>query len=103
MIRNAARHRGCPFEPLVAPDPSWQSQTLVLRAEVVDATDQIHPRLQGLTLSGQRPRASGQAVNVTAKRSIDSLHEGRVNVPFALRLLDHLRDRFFCSLINLPA
>lgn len=102
MIRNAARHRWCPFEPLVAPDQSRQSQAFVLRAEVVDATDKIHPRLQGLTLSGQGPRASGQTVNATAKRSVDSLNEGGVNLPFALRPLDHLRDRFFCSLINLP-
>ena len=103
MIRNAGRHRWRPFEPLVAPDQSRQSQAFVLRAEVVDATHKIHPRLQGLTLSCQRSRASGQAVNVTAKGPIDSLNEGGVNVPFALRLSDHLRDRFFCPLINLPS
>jgi hypothetical protein len=102
MICNATRHRRGPFKPLVASDQSWQSQAFVLRAEVVDATDKVHSRLQGLALSRQRSRASGQAVQTSAEGPVKPLNEGGVNVPFALRPLDHLRDRFFCSLINLP-
>jgi len=81
---------------------SRQSQAFMLRAEVVDTTNKVHSRLQGLALPGQRSRAPGQAVKTTAKGPVYALNEGGVNVPFALRLSDHLRDRFFCPLINLP-
>lgn len=103
MIGQATSHRRRPCQPLVATDQPWQAQALVLGAEIIDATNQVHTRLQGLALPGQRARASGQAVQTTAKGPVDPLDEGRVDVPLALRLLDQLRDRGFCSLINLPA
>ena len=70
----------------------------MLRAEVVDTTDKVHPRLQGLALPGQRSRAPGQAVKTTAKGPVYALNEGGVNVPFALRLSDHLRGPLLLSL-----
>lgn len=102
MIGNASGHRRCPFEPLMASDQSRQSQAFVFRAEVVETTDKVHARLQGLALSGERSRASGQAVQTTAKGSVNPLDEGRVDVAFALRLFDHRCDCLLCPLIDLP-
>lgn len=87
----------------MASDQSWQSQTFVFCAEVVDTTNEVHSRLQGLALSSKRSRASGQTVNTTAKGSVNSLNESSVDVAFALCLFDHLGDCVLCSLIELPA
>jgi hypothetical protein len=104
MICNATSYRRGPFKPLAASDQTRQSQAFILRAEVIDTTDKIHSQLQGLTLSGQGTRASGQAEKAAAKGSVvplDDENEGCVDVAFPLRLLNHLSDRFFCHLINL--
>ncbi len=85
----------------MASDQSWQSEAFGLCAEVVDSPHQVHPRLQGFTLSGERSRASGQAVKTTAKGSVDSLNEGGVDVAFALCFFDHRCDCLLCSLIDL--
>ena len=66
MICYATGHRGCPFKPPVASDESWQSQAFMLRAEVIDTTDKVHPRLQGLAPPGKGSCASGQACKTTA-------------------------------------
>ncbi len=102
MIRQAARYRRCPCKPFMTSNQSWQSEAFVLRAEVVDAPHKIHPRLQGFTSSGQGSCASGQAVQTTAKRAIDALNEGGVDIACTLRQFDQLSDCFFCSSINLP-
>ncbi len=74
----------------------------MLRAEVVDTTNKVHSRLQGLALPGQRSRAPGQAVKTTAKGPVYALNESGVDIAFALRLFDHLRDGLLRPLIDLP-
>ena len=88
MICYATGHRGRPFKPLVASDESWQSHAFMLRAEVIDTTDKVHPRLQGLAPPGKGSRASGQACKTNAKGPVDSLNKGGVDLAFALRLFD---------------
>ena len=82
-------------------DQPRQPQTFVLRAEVVDTSHKVHAGLQGLALSGESSRSSGQAVHTTAKRPIDALYESGVDIAFALRPFDHICNRFFGSLIDL--
>ena len=102
MICNATRHCWCPFKPLVAPDQSGQSQAFMLYAEVVDATNKVHPRLQSLALPRQRPRASGQAVKTSAKGPVNPFDKCSVDVAFALRQFDHICNGLFRPLIDLP-
>src|SRR5262245_6640957 len=66
MICYATGHRGCPFKPPVVSDESWQSQAFMHCAEVIDTTDKVHPRLQGLAPPGKGSCASGQACKTTA-------------------------------------
>src|SRR5262249_37078445 len=98
---NATRHRRCSFKPLVATGQSRQPQAFMLRAEVVDTTNKVHSRLQGLALLGQRSRAPGQAVKTTAKGPVYALNESGVDRAFALRLFDHLCDGLLRPLIDL--
>src|SRR5262245_1362273 len=99
MICNATRHCRCSFKPLVASKESRQSQTFMLRAEVIDTTDKVHSRLQGLALLRQRSRPPGQACKTTAKGPVYALYESGVDRTFALRLFDHLCDGFRRPLI----
>lgn len=73
----------------------------MLRAEVIDTTNKVHSRLQGLALLRQRSRAPGQACKTTAKGPIYALNESGVDRAFALRLFDHLCDGFRRPLIDL--
>lgn len=73
----------------------------MLRAEVIDTTDKVHSRLQGLALLRQRSRAPGQDCKTTAKGPVYALNESGVDRTFALRLFDHLCDGFRRPLIDL--
>ena len=102
MICNATRHCRCSFQPLVATGQPRQSQAFMLSAKVVDTTNKVHSRFQGLALLGQRSCASGQAVKTTAKGPVDSLNKGGVDIAFTLRLFDHLCDGLLRPLMDLP-
>src|SRR5512145_879070 len=84
------------------PDQSGQSQAFLLYAEVVDATNKVHPRLQSLALPGQRSRAPGQTVQTSTKGSVKPFDECSVDVPFTLRQLDHICNGLFVTHVLLP-
>jgi len=94
--------RGAAFVLRSYPDQSGQSQAFVLYAEVVDATNKVHPRLQSLALPRHRPRASGQAVQTSTKGYVKPFDECSVDVAFALRQFDHICNGLFRPLIDLP-
>jgi len=89
MIRDGRCHRRRPRKPFVPTNQSWQPQTLMLSAEVVDCADQIHSRLQRFTRFGKRSTAPRQTRQALAKRRIQSLDEGRVDDALALRTRNH--------------
>jgi len=100
MISQVARHRRCPFQPPMTSDQPRQSQTFVFRAEVGDTSHQVHPTVQCPALSSQGARASRQVVNTTAKRAVDALNEGGVDLTFALCLLDYCGHHFLRPAID---
>lgn len=73
----------------------------MLHTEIVDATYKEHPRLQGLALPGQGSRPSRQAAQASAKGPVQPFDEGSVDVAFALRQFDHIRDGLFRPLIDM--
>ena len=95
MISQAGGHRRRPSQPFVAADQSRQAETLVLSAEVVNATDQEHAAAQAPAVSGEGACATRQAVQGTAKGRVEALDEGGVEFASALRRLDQGGDRFF--------
>src|SRR5262245_36925906 len=64
----------------------------MISAEIVDGTDQIHPRVQRGGAPRQGPAPAGECGQTLAEGSIESFNVGSVNHALALRALNKLFD-----------
>lgn len=70
MIGNPGCHGRCPLDTRSAGHRGSETQACVIRTEVVDRTDQIHPVPQCQHTARQRSAATGQRRHAGAGRSI---------------------------------
>ena len=84
MIGDPRRHRGRPRLP------AGQGQTGMHRAEVVQATHQVHPGMQQLLAMHQMMRPPGQRCQPRPERAIQPFHIGGVQHPTPRRLRQQL-------------
>lgn len=102
MIRYCSSHRGRSLKPFVPAYQSSNPQALMLSAEVVDSSDQIHPCFKRSTVSGKRPPSSHKTRQALSERRIESFYEGRVDNPSSLCPLNHSVNLSLCA-FNDPA
>jgi hypothetical protein len=89
MLCYSRSHGWRSLKPLVSAYQSFNSQALVLTAEVVDSSNQIHPCFKRFVVTSNSSSSSDKTRQALSKRSIESLDEGRVDDSFTLRSLDH--------------
>ena len=89
MISNAGSLRWRSLKPFVPTNQSGNSQALVMRAEVVNSSNHIHPCFERCAVPGYSSSSSDKARQTLPERSIESLYEGCVNYSCSLCPLKH--------------
>ena len=89
MLCYSRCHRRRSLYPLVPANQSLNSQALVLTAEVVNRSHQIHPCCKCFALSSHCPPSPHKAGQALSKRRVESLDESRVDYPSSLCSLNH--------------
>ena len=86
MIGDASIDSWGAEQPFVAANNSRKGQTVMRRAKVVDASPQIHPRLQRFLQTDEHTGASGQRGQTGTEGCVQALNERGVELwsPFAL-------------------
>src|SRR3990170_4738554 len=100
MISNAGCHSRSPRKPFVTSNQSWNTQTIMAGAEVVDCSYQIHTIMQRVCSASQNSTFSNQRCQAASKCSIKPFNKGCVDYSFSLRALDSLFYFFSCPLNN---
>src|SRR3972149_10400589 len=86
MIGKTSSYRWCAGNPLMASDDPGQPQALMLGAEVVHATHQIHKWFQGFWVTDQGSTAPHQDRQAGAEGGIQALDESGVELGSAMAL-----------------
>ena len=87
MIAQTSRHDRRTVSPAIGSfsQPELKAQTMMIGAEVVDGSDQIHARLKGRLLARQMAGAARQAAHALTKSGVEALNASRVDDPSTLR------------------
>src|SRR5215216_7614693 len=102
MLRYSRSHGWCSLKPFMPADESFNSQALMLNAEVVNSSNQIHPCFKRFTQACYGSPPSHKSRQALSKRRVESFYKGRVDYSCALCLLDHSFD-FGLAALNDPA
>src|SRR5215831_2932047 len=85
MVGDPRCHGRCPVDRSRASRLGSQAETRVIRAKVIDRTDQVHPVLQRQGLAGQRPAPARQRCEAFPKRCVEPLNVCCIDHPVPLR------------------
>jgi hypothetical protein len=83
-------------------DPESETQAFVMSTEVVDATDQIHVRLQGFDLPSQSATTPHQTGQALAEGGVEPFNEGGVDGARSPAGDNQTLNQFSAALNNAP-
>ena len=81
MVSQASSYGRSALHPavVVCPDPDTNPEAIVVVAEIVETTDEVHGLVEGLRLPGEGSGTSGQGVESRTKGGIEAFDVGGID------------------------